>query len=133
MPRWCPSRGWAILALTLYWLLLFVGTHLPPKQVQGTHVSDKLLHFLAYAGLAFLTALSFADLTTRSVLRWLIIGVLLALYAALDEFTQIYVGRSAEWADWVADVAGIVAGLVMCAVARALIALLCPKSRLRRT
>ena len=129
---WRPrlGRGWAVLALTLYWSSLFVGTHLPPKHVQGTRVSDKWLHFLAYAGLAFLTALIFATLTTRSASRWLTILVLLALYAAVDEFTQMYVGRSAEWADWVADLAGIVAGLAMCAVARALVAMLRPKSRL---
>ena len=125
-----PGRAWAILSLALYWILLFVGTHLPPKHVQGTQVSDKLLHVLAYAGLAFLTALSFVNLTTRSVLQWLTICSLLAIYAAIDELSQMYVGRSAEWADWIADFTGIVVGLVTCALARALVAVIRPKPQL---
>jgi VanZ family protein len=37
----------------------------------------------------------------------------LAIHAALDELTQEYVGRSAEFFDWAADVSGVIAGLAV--------------------
>jgi hypothetical protein len=37
----------------------------------------------------------------------------LMLVAGLDEWTQPCCGCTAEWADWLADVGGIVLGLIM--------------------
>ena len=123
-------RGWALLILALYWTLLFVGTHLPPKDVPELKASDKTLHFLAYAGLAFLTAASSAILTSRMAVRWLLTVFLIAGYAAVDEFTQPLVGRTAEMADWMADLAGIVAGLIAYTMLRAIVNLFRPRQPL---
>ena len=129
-PRRRTHRGWAVLMLGLYWALLFVGTHLPPDDVPEIEASDKTLHFLAYAGLAFLTAASSAILTSRLGLRWVITIVLLAGYAALDEFTQPLVGRTAEMADWLADLTGVVVGLIAYTVVRAIFNLLKPRRQI---
>ena len=37
-----------------YFVALFVGTHLPPGEISTPDISDKLAHFIGYAGLATL-------------------------------------------------------------------------------
>lgn len=92
--------------LGVYWLVIFIGTHMP-QGVQGLgRFNDKFLHFGAYAGLAFLLAAALTTLRVRhgAVRLPLIIS---AVYGCLDELSQIPVpGRHAEFLDWVADVAG---------------------------
>ncbi|HTN77123.1 MAG TPA: VanZ family protein, partial [Pirellulaceae bacterium] len=73
--------------------------------------NDKIAHFVAYAGLAFL--LTSAVLVTQPF-RWrLLIYVLLviAVYGAFDELTQIPVGRTADIQDWIADCVGATIGM----------------------
>ena len=98
--------------LGVYWLAIFVGTHLP-QGVQGIgRVNDKLLHFGAYAGLAFLLA---AALTTLRLRRGAILLPLTtaAVYGCVDELSQIAVpGRHAEVTDWAADVSGAGVGVL---------------------
>ncbi|MBC8352845.1 MAG: VanZ family protein [Planctomycetes bacterium] len=93
-------------ALGVYWIALFVGTHLP-HGVRGLgSVNDKLLHFGAYAGLAFLLA---ATLTTMRMRHGalLVPMVVAAIYGCVDELTQMAIpGRQADVADWAADVFG---------------------------
>jgi hypothetical protein len=48
----------APILLAVYWIMLFTGTHLPGSSVKSIHVNDKMLHFLAFAGLSFLLAWS---------------------------------------------------------------------------
>ncbi|HUG69006.1 MAG TPA: VanZ family protein [Pirellulaceae bacterium] len=92
--------------LGVYWLVIFIGTHMP-HGVQGLgRFYDKFLHFGAYAGLAFLLAAALTTLRVRhgAVLLPLIIS---AVYGCLDELSQIPIpGRHADIVDWVADVAG---------------------------
>lgn len=95
------------LITALYWLLLFIGTHLPRIPEPLERVSDKTLHFLAYMGLSLL--LSISALASRRLTTSRIIGLwfLCAIYALLDELLQIPVGRSADAWDWVADMSGV--------------------------
>jgi len=99
--------------LACYWLTLFLGTHMPYLP-RALHVpSDKTLHFSAYAGLAFLFSLNWS---LRSALGWrqrIWILVLLAAFGVFDEITQIPVGRTCDFLDWIADVLGILAGSVL--------------------
>jgi VanZ family protein len=110
---WHPLR-WRRLAaftLVLYWSLLALGTHLPGGSVGTVQYNDKLVHFLAFAGLAFLLSWTWA--TRRPWFPWGPIVVILgaSLYAAVDELTQELVpGRTGQWGDWFADSAGAVAG-----------------------
>jgi len=104
---------------TLLWALslaaAFVVTHMPPPPVPAPPViNDKVLHFTGF------TALSMVGI-------WRLIGpprpigaiaVLatfagLALYGAVDEWTQPYIGRSCEFGDWVADICGAAFGIAI--------------------
>jgi VanZ family protein len=94
--------------------MMFVASHVKLRDaVEVFHIRDKVLHFVAYAGLAFLAA---AYLRFRKgCFGWLdFLGVwtLAVSYGVLDEITQIPVGRTADPLDWLADAAGAAAGLV---------------------
>jgi VanZ family protein len=109
-----PLRIVAGVALAGYWLALVIGTHLPAlPSVVPLEDSDKVLHFLAYAGLAMLVTINGALRRTLGWPHWFVIAGLLALFGALDEVTQIPVGRHCDFRDWLADAAGIVSGLAL--------------------
>jgi VanZ family protein len=102
--------------LTCYWSALFLGTHVPKSGVHLGIGNDKLLHFGAFAGLAFLLSWSLIGLhpTRRATVRVIVIVV---VYAALDEWTQWFVPhRRSDIYDWWADVFGALAGMVAYAV-----------------
>src|SRR5688572_11442793 len=103
-----PSAGrllWAVLAL--YWVAMFVGTHVPPDDRPRGPGHDKLMHFTAYAGLGLLMGAALrASYPGRHRLLWLILPVG-AAYGIADELLQPLVRRSAELLDWTADVGGL--------------------------
>lgn len=94
-------------ALAAYWAAMAVGTHLPPGPPGPPWVSDKVLHFGGYFGLAALLAATF-----RRRPLWTVVAVA-AVYGAVDEITQPPFGRTADVWDWVAGVAGAVLGAVV--------------------
>jgi VanZ family protein len=111
-----PDRSivWRVL-LAGYWLTLLVATHLP-AQVAGLprNQADKLIHFVAYAVLAWLLASAWQASVGRLNARhlkfaWLVV----VLYGAIDEITQPLVGRTMSVADWLADAAGAAVGLIV--------------------
>lgn len=106
----------------VYFLALFVGTHLPPGQIGPPGISDKLAHFMGYAGLAVLV-LAVWELSTGRLEARHFFAVWLAgtVYGALDEWTQIPVGRTCDMNDWAADVIGIVIGIVVYQLLRPLL------------
>jgi VanZ family protein len=111
----------ALILLVGYWLALFVSTHIPsPPHALVPRVSDKLLHFAGYAGLTFLVCLNWSLRRALAWRQWLGVLVLLAVLGAIDEVTQIPVGRQCDFLDWIADVIGIAAGLASFGVASAL-------------
>ncbi len=71
---------------------------------------DKLIHFALYALLAWLGGRSIVtddrSGTRRALLHW---AVIYAIYAALDEWLQSFVGRTASLGDWLCDVGGVAA------------------------
>ncbi len=112
----------ALVLLAAYWIALVVGTHWPrPPELMGLGASDKTLHLIAYFGLAILVGLNW---TLRRAPSWqsgLAIAGLLIAFGALDEVTQPPFGRDAQFADWLADCAGVVGGVVICLVVAALV------------
>jgi VanZ family protein len=101
-----------LTTLALYWASLFVGTHLPKGIGSLPDVNDKLMHYLAYAGLTFLLAAALTSFRLR--FRPLLIALLVAaVYGGFDELSQLAVpGRKAELADWGANVFGATTGVV---------------------
>jgi VanZ family protein len=106
---------WAISAWAVYWLALFVSTHVPRlPSVDGPVGWDKAAHFFGYAGLAVLTCLALLRgrrWTWRAALA-VLVGLL--VYGVVDELLQIPIPRrSADPADWTADALGAVAGMML--------------------
>lgn len=105
---------WYWLLTLAYWALIFTLTHLPPRVVQQPTGRDKVQHMSAYGVLGILL---FATLqATGWTARQACIGVLGMgmAYGVIDELTQPLFRRSAELADWFADVAGLLVALLIC-------------------
>jgi VanZ family protein len=107
-------RAWRI-ALAVYWLILLVGTHLPQKTpLLPKDRVDKFVHAAAFAALALLCVATWERTTARLKPRHLLwIWIAIALYAAVDEWTQTFVGRHASAQDWLADAIGAAFGLAL--------------------
>jgi len=105
-----------IILLLFYWPAIFILTHIPiPQVVYKAHVSDKTIHFLAYFILIFL--LWFAinpgrKVNWRKAAAWCILFVVV-WYGVADEVLQGYVGRSCDVRDFIADLTGTLAGLIL--------------------
>ena len=98
----------ALLVLCVYWLTIFILSHLPKDYVpSGWKVSGKFHHLGAYVVLTFLVFLNaglIRNVSLRFKKTWLMIGVVIA-YGALDEFLQAFIpGRRGSPRDWAVDV-----------------------------
>jgi VanZ family protein len=111
---------WAVLCLVVYWTALFIGTHIPASYLHQIRVSDKLLHALAFAGLAFLMAWAIPTRPNR-ILNVLLSALICTIYAGVDEILQIPVGRQADWYDYFADIIGTIMGLSIYTLGRSMI------------
>src|SRR5690349_15212493 len=91
LPRWILHRI-AIVVLSFYWMALFCGTHTPNPGVAIQQANDKVLHFSAYAGLAFLLAAVLTAFRLR-VNTLFSSWAVAAGYGALDELSQMLVAK----------------------------------------
>lgn len=96
--------------LPAYWIFLFCSTHLPRLKLDmPVRQADKIAHLVAYALLALLFW-RFAETFRRPLsgrFVWIAAGVI-AVYAAIDEWLQPFVGRNGDVIDWLYDVVGAV-------------------------
>ena len=106
-----------ILLLLIYWPFIFILAHIPiPQLVRKAGVSDKIIHFVAYLVLVFL--LWFAinpdrKVTWRRAVAWWVLLVMVC-YGVIDELLQgVIAGRSCDAMDFLADLAGVLTGLVL--------------------
>ena len=103
----------AIVVLAVYWLCLFLGTHLPDMGEvldlrfgvnQG--VNDKVMHFSAFFLLGGL--LCYVTNSPHWFKRFASVGWAGMAYAAIDEITQNFIpGRYPDVLDFAADAAGL--------------------------
>jgi hypothetical protein len=91
------------LVLTLFLGSLIAVLTLAPVSAASVPGSDKLHHVLGFAALSFPLPFARPKLALPIVL-----GV--ATYGGMIELIQPYVGRQAEWGDFLADVAGAIMG-----------------------
>lgn len=104
--------------LVIYWMLLFVSTHIPLDSKPDVVIPpDYVLHFVAYAFLALLCAVAWSMRRALGLREFTVLVVLLSAYGAADEWTQTPVGRDASVGDWIANLVGIVVGLLLYRVA----------------
>lgn len=108
LPRY---RGAWLAVGWLATLVIAIGSLMPNVPQVGAGVSDKFLHFIAYAGLAFL----FAGAVPRNHWGRVALG-LLALGGGV-ELAQAWLteARAGEWADMLANTLGVGAGLLAAA------------------
>ena len=108
--------------LAAYWTFLFASTHVPlPKDALPAN-SDKAAHFVAYAGLSFLLGLWLSLRGPMTIGGYVFVLAVAAAYGAVDELTQIPVGRTGDVWDWVADCVGGGLGLAALLIAQGAIA-----------
>ena len=103
LSRWVPVVAWAGVILT--------ATSLPNVPAPPAAGSDKLAHLAMYAVLGFLSLRAVA--ASGALPRILLLTLIsIAMFGAVDEWHQQFVpNRSADPADWVADVAGGALGM----------------------
>lgn len=118
-PERSGSRGrirtWVLFT---YWAVIFVMTHIPdadrlkPPGLRLIPHSDKIAHFLMFAGLGLLWRWALGRSREPITLghMCLILGGG-AIYAILDEWTQSWVGRETSVGDFAADMLGLILGL----------------------
>jgi len=114
------TRSRLVLAIcfvtALYWLALFVATHVPMRRRPETAAHkdfDKGEHLAAFAGLALLLCTTGVVLGQPLSRLFAIVLAIVAGYGAIDEVTQLLVPtRAADLRDWLADIAGGLAGII---------------------
>jgi len=113
-----------VFILVLYWGAIFALTHIPAEHIAewaiGPQIWDKMLHFAAYL---ILVVLLWYARYGRSQARWSqrqawIVLCVLAGYGIFDEWLQGYCGRSCDIYDFIYDIIGVVAGLVILSIFR---------------
>jgi len=104
-------------ATASYAIALLLLTHwpkVPEIAVGGSALPiDKIIHGVLYAVLGFLLSFANRVCVSRPRLPGLALLAATAIFAAADELTQSLTGRSPDILDWVADLAGAVAGLAL--------------------
>jgi VanZ family protein len=111
------------LPAVLYMAAIFVASSIPDLGPLPGDVSDKSAHTVAYAGLGVLVLYAVAQgridaVTWRRALLAVAISI---LYGMSDEWHQSFVpGRTAEWADVLANAVGAVLGVTLVGAVAAL-------------
>jgi VanZ family protein len=106
-----------IISLLIYWPTLFVLAHIPiPQLVRKAGVSDKIIHFVAYLVLVFLLWFVISPGRKvnwrRTTAWWVFFGAV--CYGIFDELMQgVVAGRSCDAMDFLADLAGVLTGLIL--------------------
>ena len=109
-----PHTLLLLVATAGYWLVIFSGTHVPGNQSSGGGHSDKVAHFSAFAGLAFLLCCTVACFRPMRPAYYGAILGLVACYGMFDELTQLLVRyRTADPLDWLADMCGAIMGMLI--------------------
>lgn len=102
--------------LAIYWLAVFTATHWPYHENEPPpliRIWDKAAHFVAYAGLGLILACVLPGGKRPWLGKYVAALAVLAIYGALDEWSQAFVGRDPDVYDWLADMAGASCGLVL--------------------
>lgn len=96
----------------LYWIALFISTHVPLPELPGAGAgSDKVAHVVAFTGLGMLTGLWLALGRKTSLVSFLLLLCVLLVYGAVDEWLQQFVNRETDIKDWIADGTGATIGV----------------------
>jgi VanZ family protein len=120
---------WTSLAV-VWWLLIFIGTHMPPlgRTTSGpmaglwklvyqavrilADAPDKVHHAVAFFGLAVFLCAAYESWRPGREWGYCFIFLAAIAYGALDEWTQAFIPyRSPDVLDWFADAGGAALGV----------------------
>ncbi len=105
------------IPLIIYWIMLIIGTSLPAERLPLFHMSDKIIHSLAYFGLSILVYLTLLYQRKSKLLfdKSALITIFICLiYGIIDELHQLVIpGRFADTFDWLADSFGTLVGVLV--------------------
>lgn len=122
--------NWLIVAVALTAGFLFLS-HLPPEvtpsQLQ-TGGFDKITHMLGYGVITLLFILALKS--PASFQSGFVLFIAIIAVGAVDELTQPFVNRTANLADWLADLVGVTSVLFLFYIVRFKIRRLNPKKSL---
>jgi VanZ family protein len=112
----------AWITTLVMFVAMFVGTHMPFDVSSEISHHDKMVHFWAYMTLSF-SLLASWDLSMGRLqpIQYFLVWLACTTYGAIDEITQIPVGRTGDVVDWLFDAAGIIVGLTLFRVLRPLV------------
>ncbi len=96
---------WLNISVIIFLAITILSLH-PLDNLPEAPGSDKTHHFISYAALAYPTAL-------RKPNRWLYIITLFAIYSGLIELIQPHVNRYGEWMDFLANIGGLLLGVIL--------------------
>ena len=99
------NHFWLELSVLILVTITVLSLH-PLEHLPEAPGSDKTHHLVAYAALAFPTAL-------RKPKRWQVILIGFALYSGLIELVQPHVNRYGEWLDFLANISGLFVGIML--------------------
>jgi len=103
LPAWSRQTArWVFLPA----LAVVIWGELKPSSPGPELIWDKLLHFIAYFGLAGMATLGLGG--RLGLALWAALA--LAAFGGILEIVQAFVGRDAEWGDELANIVGICAG-----------------------
>ena len=103
------SKYWFSLSVLLLLAVSFLSLS-PLEELPNVPGSDKTQHLIAYALLAFPTAV-------RKPNGWIYIILFFAIYSGAIEVIQPYVNRYGEWTDFIANLAGLLIGSIIALIA----------------
>jgi len=107
--RWLP--------LIIYCLVIYIQSGLPSiEHIPSFEFSDKVMHFLAYAGMGVLFYRAYQTLRFKENLRLLILLSIFSasLYGISDEIHQYFVPyRDASIFDVIANILGAICGVYL--------------------
>jgi len=116
-----PVTPWLILGI--YWPVLFLCTHIPRPPHLQIFGRDVTLHFVAYFFLTLLFWIARYGSIKPSFKKtgFYFTLIVIALYGAADELSQVYVHRHCDFIDWLSDIGGCLFALALLFIVRRLI------------
>ena len=115
-------RAKRLLCLWLgYWLALFIVMHVPASSLRPLrfNYADKIIHLVLYFLLAWLGGrYFFVAGRAVSIAKLVAFAGIYGLYAAFEEWSQKFVGRTMSLGDWLTDAVGILLATLLLALQR---------------
>lgn len=109
------NKNRAKFVAVLWTSLIFLGCFLPSKKIPHVSVplADKWVHFVLFGGFTFLWLLTARTINYKTITVIFLSGILLGVVVELLQGILVFLGRSAEAYDVLADSLGALLGVIV--------------------